>query len=213
MAWQCTVLLAMVQCAAYVAGAGISLHSAGESRAYLEAYQDAPYEWELLHKADPHTAIELTFAVRQQNLDTLHRKLLAVSDADSSSYGQHLSLQEVNELVSPAESSLSALKDWIQGHWAEFNGRRNLRNSGKPPLLQRLTENADFMSLRTTVAHAEALLQTEYSYFGHKDVNDYKHRLLRSSSPYRCTLKLFVLSHLRPLTYGCLFFMIASPRS
>ena len=76
--------------------------------------------------------LQLTFAVRQQNLDRLARTVLEVSDPTHPSYGgcgisrvpapksvrhvavgQHLSLAEVNELVAPATESVQAVMSFL----------------------------------------------------------------------------------------------------
>ena len=70
-------------------------------------------------KAPGADLVELTFMVKQQNVDVLERTLLAVSDPSSPSYGKHLSNAAVHELVKPRDASIEAVKAFIVSHGAE----------------------------------------------------------------------------------------------
>jgi tripeptidyl-peptidase-1 len=138
----------------------------------VEEYQGVPYGWRKHSEPHPATPFDLTFAVAQSNIDELEAKLLRVSDPDSDEYGQHLSLDEVNEFVAPRPASLVRIKEWLRSNQIDVD--RHLRpGSGA---------NEDFLVLRTTVQAAEQLLGTKYSRFSHNLAGDQK--LLRTSKPY-----------------------------
>ena len=63
--------------------------------------------------------VDLIFAVKQQNLQKLETTLLAVSDPASTSYGEHLTHDEVHQMTAnPAASQ--AVKDWSNAHGLTF---------------------------------------------------------------------------------------------
>ena len=107
-----------------------------------------PTGWSQLSRACPHQSLELTVLVRQSNLAELEATLLAVSDPDSAQYGQHLSLEEVNELTAPQPQHVSQILQWLEqaGITTEEISR---------------TPNSDMMTVTCTVKQAEALLQLE----------------------------------------------------
>jgi len=102
--------------------------------------------------------IELIFAVKQQNLDKLHDTLMAVSDPDSPSYGDHLSNEEVHDLVRPSKVDAEIVENF-------------LRSQGHEPIS--LTPNGDFLKVDVTIQEAENLLNAEYRYVEHEE-SDFK---------------------------------------
>lgn len=98
--------------------------------------------------------LQLTFAVRQQNLDRLARTVLEVSDPTHPSYGQHLSLTEVNELVAPAAESVQAVMSFL----SSSNGVSDVKCA---------TSNCDFVTASVSVEDANALINANYRQFQH----------------------------------------------
>lgn len=47
-----------------------------------------PGEWTHVGRVDPYEHLELTFALKQQNVNLLEQQLRAVSDPDSAQYGE-----------------------------------------------------------------------------------------------------------------------------
>lgn len=107
--------------------------------------------WILQSKARGQEKIELTFAVHQQNLHTLEQIALNVSDPTNPQYGHHLSRDEVDTLIAPAQSDVATVKNWLQ----QFDG--DVHSTG----------NDDFITLSTTVSVAESMLGGQYHEYKH----------------------------------------------
>lgn len=77
-----------------------------------------------------------------------------VSDHSHPRYGQHLSAQEVNELIQPTKETTAAIEEWLSDHGVESYNY----NSAK-----------DWVSVLLPVSAACRLLDTEYHVFEHLD--------------------------------------------
>ena len=132
----------------------ITLAAVGDARLQgaryqLDEFKGVPDVWRRAYVPPPSSTLELIIAVRQQNLDALEPKLMQVSTPDDESYGKHLSLDAVNELVKPASESVLAVQSWLAEHG--FDAERDVEYSPAK----------DFLLLRTTVDRAEQMLQTK----------------------------------------------------
>uniref|UniRef100_A0A8C7MFD4 Tripeptidyl-peptidase 1 n=1 Tax=Oncorhynchus kisutch TaxID=8019 RepID=A0A8C7MFD4_ONCKI len=78
--------------------------------------QMIPEDWTRVGRIDPTEKLELTFALRQQNVDQLEHLLLLVSDPESAQYGKHLTLEEVAALVRPSQLTQKVVRHWLQSH-------------------------------------------------------------------------------------------------
>lgn len=105
--------------------------------------------WEQQARAKQSELIELTIAIKQQNLDKLEQFTLAVSHPRDPKYGQHMTLQEVNELVAPRTEDMEAVKAWLQ-------------SIGTAMQVQ-----SDFIKVTANVSQVERLLGVEYHEFQH----------------------------------------------
>ncbi|XP_063354221.1 tripeptidyl-peptidase 1 isoform X2 [Pelmatolapia mariae] len=134
---------------------------------YLESDQDVliPQEWAHVDRVGPTEELELTFALKQQNVHLLEEKLRLVSDPDSVQYGKHLSLEEVASLVRPSDLTEKVVHRWLQSH-----GITNCLT----------VRTQDFLQCTMTAETAEQLLPG--SRF-HRYMRD-GHYLVRSSAPY-----------------------------
>ena len=132
------------------------------------AFDAASSPWAMTNfKAPRADLVELTFMVKQQNVDELEKTLLAVSDPASPSYGRHLSNAAVHELVKPRDASIEAVKSFIASHGAQ-------------PVMA--TPNGDMISATVTFEKAEAMLNAEYMRFEHR-AGTVLHRTLAYSLP------------------------------
>uniref|UniRef100_A0A671XJI2 Tripeptidyl-peptidase 1 n=1 Tax=Sparus aurata TaxID=8175 RepID=A0A671XJI2_SPAAU len=75
-----------------------------------------PEDWKHVGRVDPTEKLELTFALKQQNVDLLEETLRRVSDPDSAQYGKQLTLEEVSSLVRPSELTQKVVRCWLQSH-------------------------------------------------------------------------------------------------
>jgi tripeptidyl-peptidase I len=80
--------------------------------------------------------------------------LSAVSNPEHSRYGQHLSFEEVNELVKPTDETLDLVHEWLLA-----NGIT----------LFDYSPAKDWIDIYVDVESAERLLDTEYSVYEHED--------------------------------------------
>lgn len=113
-----------------------------------------PDKWNTLLSTARGQTIELTFAVKQQNLEQLHDTLMRVSKPSSPDYGMHLSNDEVQTLTAPKPEHIEAVYAFLRKHGAE----------GRPA-----TPNSDMIHARVPVETAETMLQTSYVTLLHKE--------------------------------------------
>ena len=57
--------------------------------------------WRVAGATPRGTKLELTFAVKQQNMDVLEARLLRTSDPKSAEYGRHMTNEAVHALTAP----------------------------------------------------------------------------------------------------------------
>jgi tripeptidyl-peptidase-1 len=90
------------------------------------------------------------------NLPNDKTELEIVSDPFHERYGQHLSAEDVNELVKPADETLDQVHEWLQDYGIDES--------------QLQYSNArDWISVTLSVKDVERLLDTKYSVFRHTD--------------------------------------------
>ncbi len=87
--------------------------------------------------------------LRQQNLDVLEDMFWAVSDHNSPSYGQHLSLEELRELTAPDLSVYQRVSGWL------------LRSGAATDI--RLMPSGDFMKATVSLSMLPFLTGSKHS--------------------------------------------------
>lgn len=124
-----------------------------------------PHDWRDVGRVSAEEEVQLTFALKQQNVVELEDRLMKVSDPDSPLYGKHMSLEEVSRLVRPSDVTHKVVYSWLQSH-----GIRNC--------VTVLTQ--DFVQCSMSVKQAENLLPgSRFHRYISDDVS-----VLRSSAPY-----------------------------
>ncbi|XP_078728268.1 tripeptidyl-peptidase 1 [Lampetra fluviatilis] len=126
----------------------------------------APDGWHPLGDVAPDSEVELTFALKQQNVEALLAVLDRVSDPASENYGRHLSLDEVGELVRPSEETERTVRSWLAVH-------------GVTQCSSVLTHDFLLCSMSARVAH-RVLPGTRFQRFERDD----GHTVVRSLSAY-----------------------------
>ncbi|XP_002167598.1 tripeptidyl-peptidase 1 isoform X1 [Hydra vulgaris] len=112
--------------------------------------------------------IELTFALKQQNVKQLEDFLLQVSNPDSSLYGKYVSVEQLTRMIQPKDDSIEIVSLWL---------KQNDVNDCE------LTLNKDFIRCTMKVEIAEKLLPGSNFYnFQHKK---YSRNVVRSVSHYQ----------------------------
>ncbi len=91
--------------------------------------------------------VALKIALPQPNFNELERHLYEVSDPDHVRYGQHLSKEEVEELVAPHPETLDAVNEWLSS--LGFTDEDMVRSPAK-----------DWITITVPLSKAEAMLDT-----------------------------------------------------
>lgn len=120
--------------------------------------------WELHRRAEHNDLIEITIAVKQQNVETLEQVLLEVSDPSNSRYGQHLTLHEVNSLLAPKREHLEAVTSWLSSLGVDVQVQ------------------SDFVTATANVSQVESLLGGTYHEFRHPTTGHSALRMLEEPS-------------------------------
>lgn len=91
------------------------------------------------------STIKLTFAMKQRNIGLLEKRLLEMSTPSSPSYGKHMSLEEINSLTGPSDTSVDTVIRFLHNH-----GVDNFEYS------------SGFLRAIVSVTAAEQMLETKY---------------------------------------------------
>jgi len=122
----------------------------------IEVEQKAkiPPGWNQIEEIQKSRTIELTFALKQRNLNILEDIFWSVSDPKSSSYGEYLSFDQVTKLVAPTSQDIQTVISWL------------VENGVRKDNIQ-LTKSKDFLKAKLDLSLAEQLLATEFQEFQH----------------------------------------------
>lgn len=90
------------------------------------------------------------------NLSSYKTNLKIVSDPFHERYGQHLSAEEVNELVKPSNETLDQVHEWLD-------------DCGVDASQLEYSNARDWIKVTLPVENVEKLLDTKYSVFKHSD--------------------------------------------
>ncbi|KAI2778686.1 tripeptidyl-peptidase 1 precursor [Daldinia loculata] len=113
-----------------------------------------PRDWKRVRRAPADHVIDLQIGVKQSNFPELERHLYEVSDPDHPRYGQHLSADEVKELVKPTDETLNLVHEWLADNGVTPSGYSSAK---------------DWITVSLPVKAIERLLDTEYHVYEHKD--------------------------------------------
>jgi hypothetical protein len=142
-----------------------------------EPYHAPPAHWVRGARVPSHHTLEMTFALRQRNIDALEETLLRVSDPQHADYGAHLDLDEVSALVAPAPATLATVREWLSAHGAHVHEGQAVGEG-------------EFLVARLTLAAAERMLQTRYHHFelatgaGGRTAGAARSGVVRAGAPY-----------------------------
>ncbi|KAI1265446.1 tripeptidyl-peptidase 1 precursor [Xylariaceae sp. FL1019] len=115
-----------------------------------------PRGWTKRSRAPADHVINLQIGLKQSNFAELERHLYEVSDPSDSRYGQHLSADEVNQLVKPTDETSNLVHEW-------------LGDNGIVP--ESYSAANDWITVSLPVSAIEQLLDTEYHLYEHSDGN------------------------------------------
>ncbi|KAG7098096.1 hypothetical protein E1B28_000070 [Marasmius oreades] len=118
-----------------------------------------PRGWAQHNRPHPDHKIELRIGLPQPNFHILEEHLYEISDPFHERYGQHLSKEEVEELVAPHPESIDSVTAWLASHG--FQEADLERSPAK-----------DWVYLTVPVSVAEKLLDTTYYVWKHVESGD-----------------------------------------
>ncbi|KAK6857023.1 hypothetical protein PG995_007210 [Apiospora arundinis] len=131
----------------------------------VDSLDGVPRGWSLVRGAAPSDPIRLRIALRQQRAAALEQAVLEVSTPGHANYGMHLSRDEVRALTAPSRQATTSVTKWVT-------------ESGIEPILDN-----DFITIDTTVAKANALLDTSFAWYQYEDSDEPRLRTLAYSLP------------------------------
>jgi tripeptidyl-peptidase I len=111
-----------------------------------------PRAWTEVGDVSKTETINLQIGLKQQNEGLVEKHLLEVSDPAHARYGQHLTDEEIAEIVAPTDEAVNLVHEWLTDHGITKFGYSPAR---------------DWVSVVTTIEKAEELLQTKYSKYRH----------------------------------------------
>ncbi|KAJ7482405.1 subtilisin-like protein [Mycena galericulata] len=112
-----------------------------------EQLVEPPRGWTIHSLAPLDHIIKLRIGLPQSNFHALEDHLYAVSDPSSERYGEHLSKEEIEELVAPRPESVESVTEWLSSHGIEEE------KIGRSPA-------GDWLTIRIPVSLAEKMLDT-----------------------------------------------------
>ena len=113
----------------------------------LKESVNPPRGWVKHSPASPDHIIHLRIGLPQPNFDTVERHLFEISDPYHERYGNHMSKEEVEELVAPHPDSVRLVEEWLADH-----------GIGQDSLSQ--SPAKDWVTIKVPVSVAEKMLHT-----------------------------------------------------
>jgi tripeptidyl-peptidase-1 len=114
-----------------------------------------PRSFRWIRPAPKDHMVNLKIGLKQSKFDELEKHLYEVSDPYYERHGQHLSAEEVNELIKPSEETTTLVRTWLKLHG--ISDGLDLCSAG------------DWLNVKLPVGSIESLLNTEYSVYRHVD--------------------------------------------
>jgi tripeptidyl-peptidase I len=114
----------------------------------------APRDWTKVGPAPKSEIINLRIGLKQGNEGIIEQHLLQVSDPRHARYGQHLTTNQVHDIIAPSDETLNLVRNWLLDN--------NITSFAFNP-------SKDWVSVPLSIAQVEDLLQTEYYVFEHND--------------------------------------------
>ncbi|KAI0101793.1 peptidase S8/S53 domain-containing protein [Nemania sp. FL0031] len=115
----------------------------------FETVKSAPKGWAMNGPAAKDETIELRFNLAKQNTAQFHELVLNIATPGHAQYGKHLTLEQIDAIVSPKPESKDLLFQWLGDH--------NLANGAT------LNSRGNVVKVNATISQAEALLRANYN--------------------------------------------------
>lgn len=129
-------------------------HSALGSEVFEEVVE-IPEGWRELPsmKVNQESTLSMRIHLAQQNVAAFEQKVINLSTPNHPTYGDHMSTQEIKRMLQPTQDTLTSVLTWLEA-------------SG---ISEHVAVEHDWINMNVTVAQAEKLLNTKYSYFRDED--------------------------------------------
>lgn len=124
-----------------------SLASAAPPLLNLRQSVTPPRDWIHMGRAPSDHVIQLRIALPQPRFPELEQHLMEISDPFHERYGDHLSKEQVEELITPHPSSLVAVHEWLASNSIRSNAYHQ-------------SPAGDWITVYVPVAQAEKMLST-----------------------------------------------------
>lgn len=148
--------------------AALPASTSASQYAVFEKMVQVPSGWTKIPVAvDSTQKIDLRIHLKEQNIDAFEDKLLDISSPDSVNYGKHMSYDQIRLMLQPRDSTVDNVLTWLEAH--EMRERADI--------------DIPWIKLQVSVAEAEELLQTEYSYYHNFEQSSTILRTLEYSLP------------------------------
>ncbi|KAH6692118.1 tripeptidyl peptidase-like protein [Leptodontidium sp. MPI-SDFR-AT-0119] len=135
---------------------GLTTVVTGKKSLYtLKERHHVPRSWSRVGPAPAQHMIQLQIGLKQGQFSELERQLYEVSDPRHIRYGQHLSENQVNQLIKPKDETLNQVLRWLH------------ENDIEDQLEYSRAKN--WIKVTLLVESVEKLLDTKYSIFKHED--------------------------------------------
>ncbi|GAP89437.2 putative tripeptidyl-peptidase 1 precursor [Rosellinia necatrix] len=115
---------------------------------------NVPRGWAKGARAPAGQVMQIQIGLKQGNFAELEKQLYEVSDPANPKYGQHLSADEVKDLVKPSKETEDLVLEWLGDY-------------GIVP--ESYSAAKDWITVSLPISDIERLLDTEYHIFEHKD--------------------------------------------
>lgn len=127
-----------------------------------------PKGWEFQSLPPPNTLIDLRLGLKSGRLEELFSHLSQTSDPSHERYGNHLSKEEVDELVAPHGDTISIVEEWLKHHAVQGSSSAGA---------------GDWVNIRLPVKDAERMLDTQFGVYHHASSGEVVLRSLSYSLP------------------------------
>jgi tripeptidyl-peptidase I len=148
MLFSCVVL-----CLLGIFSAAYALPRSTRSSHAVKERHSVPDGWTKFGPASKSDSIHLVIGLKLQNETAVEQHLLEVSDPRHHRYGQHLTAEEIQDVVRPSEDTQNAVMSWLEDYGLTGN----------------FSPNKDTIHVLLSIEKAERLLQTSYTTFEHTD--------------------------------------------
>ncbi|RXW21376.1 hypothetical protein EST38_g4477 [Candolleomyces aberdarensis] len=164
--------LTLLLCSILAFVAATPLHELWDVIDVKHSWSDIPRGWSYDSTPPGNHMFDLHIGLAQSRIDDLLGHLMEVSEPTHPRYGQHLTKEEAEELVSSSLGAVDTVKNWLTFHG--INASRITHRKG----------GGDWLIVRVTVTEAEQLLDTKYHVYHHEPSGEMIVRTLSYSLPH-----------------------------